>query len=93
MSRLSRKNRTNSECNIRNSGGITDLFDNTIKSIWRINDSEYDFILDKMTDTEMELFVSENPTFTQKRQMLRLVERLLDLPNYRQEKIKNILKQ
>lgn len=92
MSRLSRKNRTNSECNIRNSGGITDLFDNTIKSIWRINDSEYDFILDKMTDTEMELFVSENPTFTQKRQMLRLVERLLDLPNYRQEKIKNILK-
>jgi len=92
MSRLSRKNRTNSECNIRNSGGITDLFDNTIKSIWRINDSEYDFILDKMTDTEMELFISENPTFTQKRQMLRLVERLLDLPNYRQEKIKNILK-
>ncbi len=92
MSRLSRKNRTNSECNIRNSGGITDLFDNTIKSIWRINDTEYDFILDKMTDTEMELFISENPTFTQKRQMLRLVERLLDLPNYRQEKIKNILK-
>ena len=92
MSRLSRKNRTNSECNIINSGGITDLFDNTIKSIWRINDSEYDFILDKMTDTEMELFISENPTFTQKRQMLRLVERLLDLPNYRQEKIKNILK-
>lgn len=92
MSRLSRKNRTNSDCNIRNTGGITDLFDNTIKSIWRINDSEYDFILDKMTDTEMELFISEKPTFTQKRQMLRLVERLLDLPNYRQEKIKNILK-
>lgn len=92
MSRLSRKNRTNTDCNIRNSGGITDLFDNTIKSIWRINDSEYDFILDKMTDTEMELFISEKPTFTQKRQMLRLVERLLDLPNYRQEKIKNILK-
>ena len=93
MSRLSRKNRTNTDCNIRNSGGITDLFDNTIKSIWRINDTEYDFILDKMTDTEMELFISEKPTFTQKRQMLRLVERLLDLPNYRQEKIKNILKQ
>ncbi len=92
MSRLSRKNRTNSDCNIRNTGGITDLFDNTIKSIWRINDTEYDFILDKMTDTEMELFISEKPTFTQKRQMLRLVERLLDLPNYRQEKIKNILK-
>jgi hypothetical protein len=92
MSRLSRKNRTNTDCNIRNSGGITDLFDNTIKSIWRINDTEYDFILDKMTDTEMELFISEKPTFTQKRQMLRLVERLLDLPNYRQEKIKNILK-
>lgn len=92
MSRLSRKNRTNSDCNIRNTGGITDLFDNTIKSIWRINDTEYDLILDKMTDTEMELFISEKPTFTQKRQMLRLVERLLDLPNYRQEKIKNILK-
>ena len=79
MSRFLRKNRTNSECGIKTSGGVTDLFDNTIKSVWRINDQEYDSILEKMTDEEMDLFIKENPTFYEKRKIIILVERLLNL--------------
>jgi hypothetical protein len=91
MSRLSRKNRTNSECGIKTSGGVTDLFDNTIKTVWRINDQEYDSILEKMTDEEMDLFIKENPTFYEKRKMIILVERLLNLSEYREDRINEII--
>lgn len=91
MSRLSRKNRTNRECDIKSSGWITDLLDNVVKETWRINDQEYDFILERMTDSEMDLFLKENPTFAEKRKMIILVERLLDLSEYREEQINKIL--
>jgi predicted house-cleaning noncanonical NTP pyrophosphatase (MazG superfamily) len=91
MSRLSRKNRTNSECGIKTSGGITDLFDNVIKSAWRIDDEEYESILEKMTDEEMGLFLTEKPTFEEKRKMIILVERLLNLSEYRDSQIKKII--
>jgi hypothetical protein len=91
MSRLSRRNRTNSYCGIKTSGGLTDLFDNVIKSAWRITDKEYDSILEKMTDEEMSLFLTEKPTFEEKRRMIILVERLLSLSEYRDDQIKKIL--
>lgn len=91
MSRLSRRNRTNFECGIKSSGGITDLFDNLIKTTWRITDREYDDILEKMTDEEMDLFIKENPTFNEKRKMIILVERLLDVSEHRDNQIKKIL--
>ncbi len=91
MSRLSRKNRTNSECGIKSSGGITDLFDNMVKSLWRIDDEEYDFIIERMTDSEMDLFLKENPTFAERRKMIILVERLLNLSEYREEQINKII--
>ena len=79
MSRLLRRNRTNKECGIKTSGGLTDLFDNIIKSAWRLTDEEFDNILEKMTDEEMDLFLTEKPTFEEKRKMIILVERLLNL--------------
>ena len=91
MSRLSRRNRTNSDCGIKKSGGLTDLFDNVIKSAWRITDKEYDSILEKMTDEEMSLFLTEKPTFEEKRRMIILVERLLNLSEYRDSQIKKII--
>ncbi len=91
MSRLSRRNRTNSDCGIKKSGGLTDIFDNVIKSAWRITDKEYDSILEKMTDEEMSLFLTEKPNFEEKRRMILLVERLLSLSEYRDEQIKKIL--
>ena len=91
MSRLSRRNRTNSDCEIKTSGWITDLIDNTFKSMWYITDQEYDMILNKMTDDEMSLFLTENPTFTEKRKMIILVEKLLDLSKFREEQINKII--
>lgn len=91
MSRLSRKNRTNKDCGIKNKGGITDLIDNAMKSAWRINDREYDFLLERMTDSEISLFLTETPTFTEKRKMVNLVERLLDLSEFRNEQINKII--
>ena len=91
MSRLLRRYRTDKECGIKKSGGLTDLFDNVIKSAWRINDEEYDSILEKMTDEEMDLFLTENPTFEEKKKMIILVERLLNLSEYRDSQIKKII--
>jgi hypothetical protein len=95
MSRLSRKNRTNSELGIKNKGAITDLIDNAIKSTWRINDKEYDFLLDRMTDDQMHHFIdimqSKSPTFSEKRNLLIMVEYFLDKSEYRNEKIDKII--
>ena len=91
MSRLLRKNRTNSECDIKTSGGITDLFDNTIKSVWRINDQEYDSILEKMTDEEMDLFIKEVPTFQEKRKLLLLIEKYISPKDFRNDQIDRII--
>lgn len=91
MSRLLRRYRTNKECGIKTSGGLTDLFDNLIKSTWRLTDEEFDNILKKMTDEEMDLFLTEKPTFEEKRKMIILVERLLNLSEYRESQIKKII--
>lgn len=95
MSRLSRKNRTNSECGIKNKGGITDLIDNAIKSAWRINDKEYDFLLERMTDEQMTYFLdmmdSKSLSFSERRNFLIMVDKLLDKSEYRNEKIDKII--
>jgi predicted house-cleaning noncanonical NTP pyrophosphatase (MazG superfamily) len=91
MSRLLRRYRANKECGIKTSGGLTDLFDNVIKSAWRLTDEEFDSILEKMTDEEMDLFLTEKPTFEEKKKMIILVERLLNLSEYRDSQIKKII--
>jgi len=91
MSRLLRRYRTNKECGIKSSGGLTDAFDNMIKSVWRISDQEYDQILEKMTDEEMDLFLTEKPSFSEKKRLLILVESILDKSVTRDENINEIL--
>jgi hypothetical protein len=59
--------------------------------MWYITDQEYDMILNKMTDDEMSLFLTEKPTFTEKRKMIILVEKLLDLSEFREEQINKII--
>lgn len=51
-SRISRKNRTDEELEIKGSGGITDLADNDMKWSWRVNNAELDFICEKGMDDE-----------------------------------------
>ena len=81
MSRLSRKNRTEKDLGILYSGGITDMFDNFIKSHFRINDEEYDYISENITEEECKIFLNENLTFTEKRNCLFMVEKYLKIFN------------
>ena len=55
MTRFERKNRTDIKYQLR--GPLFDLVDSFIKEIWRINDSEYDFICDKISDDDIRLFL------------------------------------
>ena len=80
LSRLGRRNRTYEDLGIKNKGGMLDLFDNTIKEIYRITDDEYDYIAENLTDGEMTLFVAEKLTFGEKKQCLSIVEN--QLANY-----------
>ena len=77
MSRLGRRNRTGEDLGLLDSGGMLDVIDNTVKSAFRINDKEYDFIADKLTNEEMELFLNENKSFSEKRKTLVLLEKYL----------------
>lgn len=76
MSRLKRKNRKDIE--FKNAGGLLDLFDNQIKATFRIDDKEFDYLAEVMSDEEISLFINENPTFTEKRQLLIMIEKYLN---------------
>ena len=77
MSRLERKNRTFGDIGYKHEGGMFDLFDNSIKTAYRINDEEYDYICEKATDAELELVITETPTFKQKRQIISILNNYL----------------
>ena len=75
MSRLARKNRL--DIVFVNKGGLMDFFDNQMKSLYRVNDKEYDYILniacsdeEKGDDRFMGLLVNEKPTFSESKELL-----------------------
>jgi hypothetical protein len=70
MSRIDRRNWLDNDMGIKSKGGMTDLFDNQIKSVYRINDDEFDYLCEVMEDDELNLFVTETPTFAEKRKMI-----------------------
>jgi hypothetical protein len=78
MSRLARKNRTNEDLGIMGHGGMLDLFDNQLKLCFRINDAEYNYLCDVMSDDEIGIMVDEATTFKQKRLMLTVIEGYLN---------------
>lgn len=73
MSRIDRKNWLNKDIGIKNKGGMIDLFDNMIKTAYRITDEEYDHLCEIMNEDEMDIFVNEKPTFADKRKMIELL--------------------
>jgi hypothetical protein len=75
MSRIDRRNWVGKDMGIKSSGGLMDVFDNHIKGLYRINDDEYDHLCEVMTDEETQLFVTENPTFAEKRMMIELLNK------------------
>ena len=77
MSRIDRRNWLNKDMGIKSKGGILDLFDNQIKVVYRINDDEYDHLCEAMSDEESQLFVTERPTFGEKRKMIELLNKYI----------------
>lgn len=76
------------EC-IVGAGGMQDMFDNVIKVLFNITDTEYDFIIGLANDSEIEIFlaalgtINEGSTFTQRRLALELRNKLL--ANFKEE--------
>ena len=70
MTRLERSNWTEEMIGIKNSGGISALFDNYFKTNMRITDKEYDYICEIATDEEMEVLAQERLSFSEKRRLL-----------------------
>ncbi len=55
MDRFSRKKRTDIETS-NSKNDLFDIIDDSIKHIWRINDDEYDYLCEVLTDDELNLF-------------------------------------
>lgn len=73
--RLLRKN-IDSQC--KSKGGLLDLFDNEIKLIFRINDEQYEAILNIATDAELDILTNKCRNFKDKRILIRTLENLID---------------
>lgn len=76
MTRLERRDRD--DIIFKGCGGLMDIFDDAVKGVWRINDEEYDYICEHCSDEELELVVNERPTFTQARQALTIVNKMVE---------------
>ena len=75
MERLNRKYWSSDNYGIKNKGGFFDAIDDAVKTIYRINDEEYDHACDVLTDEEFDLFASDTNelTFTDKRKILNVL--------------------
>lgn len=73
MSRINRKFWTPKDLGIKETGNLIDVFDNHIKSVYRINDQEFDYLCEVFDDSQIELFVTDNPTYAQKRALITLL--------------------
>lgn len=74
VSRCKRKFRPYEDLKIKSSGGMLDLFDNTIKEVYRITDDEYDYLAENLTDGEMSYFVAEKLSFSEKKKCLIIIQ-------------------
>jgi hypothetical protein len=75
MERLNRKYWPSDNYGIKNKGGFFNAIDDAVKTIYRINDEEYDHACDVLTDEEFDLFASDTNelTFTYKRKILNIL--------------------
>jgi hypothetical protein len=58
---------------------ITDLMDDYFKTLWRINDEEYDYIVEVATDAEMySMVIGESSSISDMKMAIRLVNTMVD---------------
>lgn len=82
MTRFERKWRKDVKLAINTPGvkhGITDLMDDYFKTLWRINDEEYDYIVEVATDAEMNaIVIGESSSISDMKIAIRLVNTMVD---------------
>ena len=76
MSRIKRKNRE--DIVLKDSGGMLDLIDNWFKATWRVNDEEYDYMVEHSSDEELGLLTRDDLSLTEAKKSLTIVENLLE---------------
>jgi hypothetical protein len=69
------------EIEFKSVGGLNDIFDDYVKGLYNITDDEYDYLAEKMSDGEMDIFVSvfgdNHISFTIKRKALEIRNKYL----------------
>ena len=75
MTRFERKNRT--DIVYKGCGGITDAFDDMFKRLWRINDDEYDYLCETLTDEELSDITPEFKSISQIKKAISIVNNAL----------------
>ena len=75
MTRFERKNRT--DINYKGCGGINDALDDMIKQLWRINDDEYDYLCENLTDEELCTILPEFKNISQIKDAINITNRYL----------------
>lgn len=82
MTRFERKWRKDVKLAINTPGvkhGITDLLDDYFKTLWRINDQEYDYIVEVATDCEMDaIMIGESSSISDMKIAIKLVNTMVD---------------
>ena len=71
MTRFERKNRT--DIVYKGCGGITDAFDDMYKQLWRINDDEYDYLCENLSDEELSDITPEFKSISQIKKAINIV--------------------
>ena len=74
MKRIDRIKWTTDKFGILSEGKILDVFDNAIKTIYRIDDNEFDYACKILTDEEFNLFLDSEISFSDKRKILTILE-------------------
>jgi len=75
MTRFERKNRT--DINYKGCGGITDALDDMIKQLWRINDDEYDYLCENLTNGELCTIIPEFKSISQIKDAINITNKYL----------------
>ena len=75
MTRFERKNRT--DINYKGCGGINDALDDMIKQLWRINDDEYDYLCENLTDEELCTIIPEFKNISQIKDAINITNKYL----------------
>lgn len=99
MTRFERKFRTdlNLKSHLPGKHGLNELMDDAIKQLWRINDGEFDYIAENISDDDIHLFViGEKSTISELKRGIRLVNEMVEkyqnkLREDREEKLTKLL--